>query len=209
MKNFVDISSSSFSFSSCEACPSHCCDGREGTVLSEILLEDFSSISKNFPIVFTFGSLGYLKANILFSNGKDFCPYVNEYKCSIYENRPEICRLYPLSRSIEDKIYIDINCQAVNSGAGEKIVDKGKVSQAFDKDSLYEYHSKFNETFLYLSKYNDKENFERITTVSGISIYRIKEHFDDKYLKLHIKSLDNLNKVFKDKNGTKHSPKTQ
>ena len=105
MKTFLDTTNKSFTFNNCNGCLSRCCDGKEGTILSQLILDDFEVVSKYFPILFTFGDMGYLKANILFSDGKSFCPYIKNYQCTIYEDRPSICRVYPLSPSHDNKIY--------------------------------------------------------------------------------------------------------
>ena len=96
MKTFLDTTDKSFTFSSCNGCPSRCCDGKEGTIFSQLILDDFEVVSKNFPILFTFGEMGYLKANVFFSDGENFCPYIINHQCSIYDQRPSICRAYPL-----------------------------------------------------------------------------------------------------------------
>lgn len=195
MKTFVDTANHTFTFSSCEGCPARCCDGREGSIFSELLLEEFENVSKNFPILFTFGDLGFLKANILLSNGKDFCPYITDHRCTIYEERPNVCRNYPLSATIENKIYIDDSCPAINQEFGKVIVSDAKVEKEFDNGSLYNYQERFLKTYHYLEKYNDKRLFEEVVEINEIKFYRLNEDFDDSYLQLHIKSLDNLNKV--------------
>lgn len=195
MKTFIDTSSYTFTFSSCEGCPARCCDGREGSIYSELLLEEFENVSKNFPILFTFGDLGFLKANILLSNGKNFCPYITDHKCTIYESRPNVCRNYPLSPTIENKIFIDDSCPAVNQAFGKVIVQNTQVKKEFDNPSLYDYQERFLETYHYLEKYNQKGYFEEIITINQVIFYRIKEDFNDPYLKHHIKSLDHVDKV--------------
>ena len=139
MKTFIDTTNKSFTFSSCEGCPARCCDGREGSVYSELLLEEFERVSQNFPILFTFGELGFLKANVLLSNGKDFCPYIENHKCTIYEDRPQVCRNYPLSPHLDNNIYIDDSCPAITSENGIDIVRDGIVKDPFYNDSLENY----------------------------------------------------------------------
>jgi uncharacterized protein len=195
VKTFVDTSNHTFTFSSCEGCPARCCDGREGSVFSELLLEEFESVSKNFPILFTFGDLGFLKANILLSNGKDFCPYIKDHRCTIYEERPYVCRNYPMSATIENKIYIDDSCPAINQEFGQEIVSYAKVVKEFDNGSLHNYQERFLESYKYLQKFNNKELFELIVQINGIKFYRFKEDMNDHYVNLHIKSLDHLNQV--------------
>ncbi len=199
MKTFLSTQNKSFTFSSCDGCPARCCDGREGSVFSQLLLEDFEIVSQNFPILFTFGDMGYLKANVLLSNGKDFCPYIVNHQCTIYENRPNVCRNYPLSGNLDNQIYIDDSCPAIHSEFGKDIVIDGIVQKKFDNDSLHNYQEKFLETHHYLEQFNHKEDFDKVITINNIEFYKYIKPSSDSYMNLHIKSLDKLNKVIKEK----------
>ena len=199
MKTFLSTQNKSFTFSSCQGCPARCCDGREGSVFSQLLLEDFQIVSQNFPILFTFGDMGYLKANVLLSNGKDFCPYIVNHQCTIYENRPNVCRNYPLSGNLDNQIYIDDSCPALNSEFGIAIVKDGIIQKEFDNEILHDYQNKFIETHLYLEQFNDKEDFDKVITINNIEFYKYIKASSDSYMNLHIKSLDKLNKVIKEK----------
>ena len=195
MKTFIDTTNKSFTFSSCEGCPARCCDGREGSVYSELLLEEFERVSQNFPILFTFGELGFLKANVLLSNGKDFCPYIENHKCTIYEDRPQVCRNYPLSPHLDNNIYIDDSCPAITSENGIDIVRDGIVKDPFYNDSLENYQDKFINTYNHLKEFNKASNFEKVVTINNIEFYKFIGDSKDKFIKLHIQSMKNLNKV--------------
>lgn len=194
MKTFIDTENKNFTFSTCEGCPARCCDGREGSVYSELLLEEFERVSKNFPILFTFGELGFLKANVLLSNGKDFCPYIQNHKCTIYNERPQVCRNYPLSPHIDNKIYIDDSCPAIGM-QGIEIVKEGIVSKHFDNSSLHNYQEKFIDTYNYLQEFNLKENFELVVTINEIEFYRFLGSSEDKFMQYHLKSLNKIQKI--------------
>ena len=191
MKTFLDTTDKSFSFSSCEGCPAKCCDGREGTIFSQLLLSDFEMVSKNFPILFTFGEMGYLKAVVLFSDGTSFCPYVKDHKCTIYDERPSICRVYPLSPNIDDKTYIDDSCPAINTTDGKKIVNKGKITESFIYPTLQNYQDKYIQTHIELEKMNNKEEFEIVKTINSIKFYKYMGSKKNKYINYHKKSLKN------------------
>ena len=191
MKTFLDITEKTFSFSSCNDCPSKCCDGREGTVYAQLILEDFEVVSKHFPILFTFGDLGYLKAVVLFSDGKNFCPYVKNHQCSIYNERPSICRVYPLSPNVDDKIYIDDSCPAVNSSTGQMVVNNGKVTKEFFSPTLQSYQEKYITTHLELEKINDINNFKSVKIINNISFYKYTGSIKNKYTNYHFSSLIN------------------
>lgn len=191
MKTFLETENKTFTFSSCEGCPAKCCDGREGTVFSQLLLEDFAVVAKNFPILFTFGEMGYLKAVILFSDGTGFCPYIKENKCTIYNERPSICRVYPLSPNIDDKLYIDDSCPAINSIGIEKIVDQGVVTPPFHYKTLDDYQNKFIQTHLELEKFNQKKDFEFVKCINNITFYKYTGTIRNKYINYHHQSLIN------------------
>lgn len=195
MKTFIDTTNKSFTFSSCEGCPARCCDGREGSVYSELLLEEFERVSRNFPILFTFGELGFLKANVLLSNGKGFCPYIVNYKCTIYEDRPQVCRNYPLSPHLDNNIYIDDSCPAIASEDGIDIVLNGEVKELFYNESLENYQDKFLNTYNHLKEFNVASNFEKVVTINGIEFFKFIGRSEDKFIKLHIQSMSNLKKI--------------
>ena len=192
MKTFLDTTDKSFTFSSCNGCPSRCCDGKEGTIFSQLILDDFEVVSKNFPILFTFGEMGYLKANIFFSDGENFCPYIVNHQCSIYDQRPSICSAYPLSPNLDNKVYIDDSCPAVNSELGQPIVKDGIVTNNFLYPTLENYQDKFINTHLHLEKFNKKENFEIVKTVKSMKFYKYIGDEQDSYIDLHLKSLKNI-----------------
>ena len=97
MKTFENVKNSTYTFGSCDICDAQCCDGNRGSIFSQLILEDFEPVHKNFPILFSIGELGYLKPVVLLSNGNGFCRYIKDMKCVIYDERPSICKIYPLS----------------------------------------------------------------------------------------------------------------
>ncbi len=191
MKTFLNISDKNLNFSSCDECPAKCCDGREGTVFSQLILEDFEVVSKNFPILFTFGDMGYLKAVILFTDGKSFCPYVKNNQCSIYDERPSICRVYPLSPNVDNITYIDESCPAVNQNIGKKIVQNGSVTTDFSYPTLTNYQDKYIETHFELEKLNDINEFESVISINNITFYKYIGQIKNKYINYHLASLKN------------------
>ena len=191
MKTFLDTTDKSFSFSSCEGCPAKCCDGREGTIFSQLILSDFEMVSKNFPILFTFGEMGYLKAVVLFSDGTSFCPYIKDHKCTIYDERPSICRVYPLSPNIDDNVYIDDSCPAVTQNEINNMVSDGKVSESYKYNTLENYQEKYINTHLELEKINNRDEFEIVKTINGICFYKYMGNKKNKYINYHKKSLKN------------------
>lgn len=189
---FVKLSDKSYSFSSCETCGAACCDGSKDILFAQILLSDFERVSKNFPILFTIGSKGYARPVVLLTNGKDFCKYINNFKCSIYEDRPSICRTYPVSANIDDEVYIDTSCPAVST-LNDKPSDNKNIYKQFNNPILKEYGDKYSETLFHFYKYNKKENFDLVFIINEVKFYKFNNTFDSKYLELHQKSLQHLN----------------
>ena len=139
--------------------------------------------------------MGYLKANILFSDGKSFCPYIVNHQCSIYSQRPSICRVYPLSPNIDNNIYIDDSCPAVNSEYGTNIVIDGKVTTNFDYPTLQNYQDKFVSTHLYLEKFNNIKDFEKVITINNMEFYKYTGKIKDVYIETHLSSLKHFQRL--------------
>lgn len=193
MKSFIPISNNTYSFGSCSNCEANCCDGRKGTIYSQILKEEFENVYKNFPILFIFGDLGYTKPVVLLTNGKDFCCYQKNYMCTIYENRPTVCRTYPLSPNLDNQIYIDITCPEVNK---EKNLDKQKVEPLNTQhEILKNYQDKYIQTHFEFETL-EKKDFELALCINNINFYKYTKNHHSEYLNFHKKSLENLHKYF-------------
>jgi len=136
--------------------------------------------------------MGYLKANILFSDGENFCPYIINHQCSIYDERPSICRVYPLSPNLDNKVYLDDSCPAINNEFGTDIVINGKVTDNFNYSTLENYQDKFIDTHQHLEQFNDKKDFKKVVTIKDMEFYSYVGDKKDFYLDLHLSSLENL-----------------
>lgn len=198
MKQFIKTDNNTFTFSTCENCKAKCCSGNNGTIFAQILLSDFKETYKNFPILFIFGELGYIKPVVLLTNGKDFCQYLRDYKCSIYENRPSICRAYPLSSNIDDLTYIDHLCEAVNDNTkpNKTIIQNNQIQKDFDYPTLHNYQDKYINTFRELEVFNKKEDFCVATIINGLVFYRFNKIVDNIYMQMHQESLVHLTKKY-------------
>ena len=195
MKRFENIENNSFTFSSCDICDARCCDGARGSIFAPINLEDFEVVSKNFPIVFTKGNLGYIMPAVLLSNGLDFCRYIKDFKCSIYEQRPSVCRVYPFSPSITNEVFIDTFCPAVNQ-EGKVIVRSGEVSDEYKHIKFENHQDKTVDTYNHFSQFNEDDLYEELIVINDVKFYRFKEDMNDKYLKMHIDSQNYFDKYF-------------
>lgn len=180
-------------FTSCDTCDARCCDGKQGSIYAQIILDDFEKIYKNFSILFTFGELGYLKPVVLLSNGKDHCIYIKDFKCTIYDERPSICKLYPLSANLDNHIYFDMNCPAI-SDFGVPLVENNHVMPAFNSNILEDYQNSYILTHQEFVPFNKEENFELVTIINNESFYKYIGSSNNTYMRMHQNSLSNLAK---------------
>ncbi len=193
MKHFTSTTNKTFSFSSCETCGAKCCNGKEGTVYAQIILEDFKEVYKNFPILFIYGDLGFLKPVLILTNGKDFCKYLENFKCTIYEKRPSICKNYPLSPNLDNTIYIDELCPAVKEESTNNfIVQNNHINKIFIHNTLINYQEKYINTHFEFENFNKKEDFSLAITIKGINFFKYDKKSENPYMKMHQKSLIHL-----------------
>ena len=195
MKTFENTINKTFTFSSCEICDAKCCDGKRGTTFAQLILEDFEQVFKNFPIAFILGDLKFLKPVVLLTNGNSYCRYLKDNRCTVYEQRPSVCRVYPLSPHLTNSAYIDTLCPAVNDN-GKSIVENGVVQKEFMHYVLDNYQDKYINMHLHLDKFNKRDNFEVLSKIGDDVFYKFKDDFNDKYLKMHLDSLKNFDEYF-------------
>ncbi len=192
MKEFILTKNRDFTFSGCENCEALCCNGKFGTIYSQIILEEFEKVYKNFPILFIFGELDFIKPVVLLTNGDHSCPYLEDYRCSIYQNRPTVCRTYPLSPNLDNQIYIDVTCPEVNK-SNSYIIKDNKVLKNFHDEIFEDYQNKYIDTHFEFEKLK-KEEFETILDIKNISFSKFTGISSSKYIDMHLKSLKNLDK---------------
>lgn len=195
MKSFENTSDKTFTFSSCAVCDAKCCKGSHGTIFSQIVLEDFAQVYSHFPILFLQGNLGFLKPVVLLTNGKNDCRYLFNNQCTIYEKRPSVCQIYPLSPHLTNEIFIDTLCPAVNDGA-KIIVSNNQVEKEFAHIGLEQYKEKYIKMHFHLNAWNKKENLKVFTKIKESVFYAFKEDFGDDFIKMHLSSLKHFDEYF-------------
>lgn len=200
MKQFTNIKDKKITFSSCDICQANCCDGKKGTTFSQILKDDFSSVYKNFSILFIFGELGFCKPVIILTNGQTYCKYLENFKCIIYENRPSICKLYPLSANIDNNIYFDENCPAINNNLESTIISQNnQIKKEFFHNNLDNYQDKYIDTFREFEKFDKNKDFTLAIQLNGMQFFKFSKNSDNEYMQMHQKSLIHLqDRYFKD-----------
>jgi len=195
MKTFESTSEKKINFTSCEQCDALCCDGARGTTFSQLILDDFNEVFENFPILFLRGNYGYLKPVVLLTNGQTFCPYIKNFQCTIYEKRPSVCRIYPLSPHITDDIFVDTRCPAVSV---ETMSEKTTTFENINANHphLVDYQDKYIQMHLYFEKYNKKENLSEAYKINNMVFYKFNESLNDTYIQQHLHSLKQLEKEY-------------
>lgn len=174
-------------FSSCEGCESHCCDGSRFH-FTPLILDDFVDVYKNFPIVF--GYIGdELRALMKLSSSPQGCQYFLENKCSIYEERPPACRLYPITPFYED-ILVDTSCHGVGE-VGEILTKGSSISNNFYHKRLENFEHKRLKTVHFLKELED--HLKPIGSYQGVEMFKANIQDNEKeYLKYHHLSLEHL-----------------
>lgn len=194
MKEFISTNNQEFLFGDCANCEATCCNGKSGTIFSQILNSEFDKIYENFPILFIFGDLNFTKAVVLLTNGEGFCPYLIDFKCTIYEKRPTVCKTYPLSPHVDNQIYIDTNCQEVGNNSFS-IIKNNKINKSFDDEVFHDYLNKHIETHFEFENMA-KSDFKKLFSIKNIDFFEYIGKENSKYIKMHKKSLINLKNYF-------------
>lgn len=184
---FINIKKQNFYFNGCADCEGICCNGAKGFALSPLILDDFEKVYKNFAIVFTI--IGKkLRALVVLNDGKSFCKYYVDNKCSIYEERTPSCKLYPIAPYFDD-ILVDTSCPSINFEIGDSICNQGKIDKKFFTDRLKNFNQKLIDTYNFLETIYDINDFKFIGHVKGTPLLKYTKETNDIYIKMHLESL--------------------
>ncbi len=163
-------------FNSCKDCV-ECCKSK---YLAPLVLEDFEKVYNYFPILIA--KLDVFKPVMLLSNG--VCPYLKDDKCSIYENRPPACKIYPYSPWYDD-ILLDISCKGI--GIKGELLPLSK--EEFYKSPFFDERvDNISEKLKNSLKWLEGKEVEYIGSLENISLYKLKD-ISDYFDSLHFKSL--------------------
>ena len=165
-------------FSSCDKCIESCCSSSK-FVMAPLILEDIKLVYNHFPIYFA-SIDNEIRLVIIMSGKESHCPYLKDGKCSIYNERPPTCRLYPLS-PYYNEILIDTSCKAVGM-QGKLISEDGICTEEFYNKRLDNFLYKLNDTKLYISR--RKNDLKYMDEISGIKLYNYIGQIKDSYIKM-------------------------
>ena len=177
---FVDISYLELiKFKGCEGC-TECCK----KPMAPLILDDFEKVYKYFPILIA--KLDVLKPVMLLSNDIS-CPYLKNNLCSIYENRPPACKIYPYSPWY-DKILLDLSCKGVGiEGKTLPTTYDEFINSQFYENRFFNISEKLEHTLKWLQN----EELIPFITYINIQLFKLKPN-NNPYNILHQKSLINL-----------------
>lgn len=185
--SFVNIKNRDLYFNGCSSCEGTCCNGAKGFAASPLILEDFETVHKNFPILFSVNGED-LVVYVLLNNGKGHCKYYIDHKCSIYEQRTPACRLYPISPYFEH-ILVDTACSAVSYESGKLLCSNGIVQSDFYTKRLENFVAKREATKVFLESIKHVEDFEYIGELLGLPLLKYVKPSDNPYIQMHLESL--------------------
>ena len=175
-------------FSDCQTCTTSCCDGGR-FIVAPLVMEDFKSVYEKFLIAFALID-DKLRVVMLISNRNKPCIYYKDKRCTIYEERPPACVLYPYTPYF-DEVLIDTACEAVGDVGlsltqdADKLLEK--VHPSFYHKRLEGFSSKLEVTQEFLD--NLDNNFEAIVDIEGITLMSYVGKEDNEFLKMHKASL--------------------
>ncbi len=181
---YVDIKSIELiKFNNCNGC-SECCKNK---LMAPLVLEDFEKVYKYFPILIA--KFDILKPVMLLSN-ETACPYLRNDKCSIYENRPPACKIYPYSPWYDD-ILLDLSCKGVGvEGEILPLTEEGFKVSKFYEERFENITSKIKTT----TKWLNKQTLNFYKTYHDIKLFTLKPQ--DIYGEIMQISLTHLYKYF-------------
>ena len=149
-------------FKGCGDC-AKCCEGK--FFLAPLILEDFDKVKPYFEIRAV--KLDEIIPVIILVED-EVCKYLENGKCSIYENRPPACKIYPFSPYFDD-IFIDLSCDGITD-VGEKL--PSTKNQFFKSNFFEERIDNFKEKREKTIEFMKKQTLIFDKEIKGIKLYK-------------------------------------
>jgi len=170
-------------FSNCDFCEKSCCDGGQ-FILAPLILEDVKAVYKNFLVAFA--RIDHkLRLVMLISNRIKPCLYYENKQCTIYDNRPPACHLYPIT-PFYDQVLVDSSCHAVGT-QGTLLWSEGKVDASFYHERLENFDDKVQKCEQFLANLDWK--FRPIFEIDGITLLEYVGVQQNSFIQMHKASL--------------------
>lgn len=132
-----------------------------------LILDDFKFVYEYFPIVFAYINKE-LRALILLSDGEK-CRYLKDGVCSIYENRPPSCRMYPISPFF-GSVLIDRSCPSVGD-VGSFLIRNGEIGESNHHARMDGFEAKLSATSEFLRR--AEAMLEDVGSFGGIRLFAL------------------------------------
>ena len=171
---------SKLSFLDCSGCDAKCCQSN----LIYASLYDIEKTTNLFPLFFMIQN-HKISLVYFFYYGEDnneYCPYLTNNLCSVYENRPYACRTYPFSNKKTD-IYYSTTCPHIleNQDSGIKLVKNRQINKQLVKDFITTDFLKNQQDILKMS-----EEFVNFCNKNNLLI-PYEKYYKDKKLYINFK----------------------
>ena len=152
-------------FKGCGEC-AECCEGK--FFLAPLVLEDFEKVKNYFEIRAIVLNGEIIPVMLLTDGEGGSCLYLKNGKCSIYDNRPPACKIYPFS-PFYDELFIDLSCPAVGNEGVKLPSNKNEyLNSPFFESRFIDFKQKREETIQYMK--TKKLTFDK--EIKGIKLYK-------------------------------------
>jgi Fe-S-cluster containining protein len=152
------------------------------------VLDDFKFVHEYFPIVFAYINKE-LRVLILLSDGEK-CRYLKDGICSIYENRPPSCKMYPISPFF-GYLLLDYSCPCVGD-MGTFLIRNGEVGESNYHERVDDFEEKLAATSEFLV--HAEPNLKNIGSFKDIQLFVLGGDLDEyaEFVDMHRRSLSFL-----------------
>lgn len=180
MRDFLTPSEEIY-FGGCNGCVD-CCTNYP---FAPIFLDEFENASKHFPIVFA--EIGDVKfALVLLFDDSNKCRYLKDNRCVNYNFRASACKIYPIM-PIDNEIYIDVSCKALNYKDGTKLIENDKITEHFWHERLDNFEQKKANTQSFLNAiWSELEYYK---SFKGVDVFAYNKKSENSYIVQHQNSI--------------------
>ena len=130
---------------------------------------------------------------MILSNGFSPCIYYKDGSCSIYDERPPACRLYPYT-PYNDEVLIDTTCEAIGhegieiNVGGTKLLEQ--VNPSFFHPRLEGFSAKLDRAEAFLESLNWE--FRPILQLGDVMLLEYRGSQQNSFIQMHKASLEFL-----------------
>lgn len=116
------------------------------------------------------------------------CKFLKDNRCSIYNERPPACIIYPLTPYFDD-ILVDTTCKAVVKN-NNLFNNNGELNNSFYHKRLENFNEKRLRSLEWVQMIS--KNVVYFDTQNSVELYKFNGLSEDKYINMHLSSLKNF-----------------